>query len=106
MRKPVCTMLLAVLLMVQGGGFTVGPIRAFGEEAGWRTEFDAVCGQSENSMNMTVAELRAALEQCDKLKPVIETLEPTQRKVFLKRLQMCRNLLGYMLENRLKPEQK
>lgn len=106
MRKLVGITLLALILLVQGGGFTTGPVRAAGEETGWRAEFDAVCGQSENSMNMTVAELRAALEKCDALKDVIDKLEPTPRKVFLKRLQMCRNLLGYMLENRLKAEQK
>lgn len=94
-------MLLVVLLL--GGG---GPVRALAEEGGWRAEFDAVCGQSENSMTMTVAELRSAIEKCDRLKSVIETLEPTPRKVYLKRLQMCRNLLSYMLENRLKEERK
>jgi len=103
-RNSVCTVLLAVFLLAQGSGS--GPVRAFGEEAGWRTEFDRVCGQSENSMTMTAPELRAAIEKCDKLKADIETLEPTPRKVFLKRLQMCRNLLAYMLENRLKTEQK
>jgi len=76
-----------------------------GEDA-WRTEFDAVCGQSENSMNMTVAELKGALGRCDALKEQIEKLEATPRKVYLRRLQMCRNLLEYMLDSRLKGEQK
>lgn len=91
-------MLLIVLLS--------GAFPAFAGESGWRAEFDAVCGQSENSMNMTVAELRGAIEKCDRLKGAIETLEPTPRKVYLKRLQMCRNLFSYMLENRLKEERK
>lgn len=106
MGKLIGTMLLTALLLVQVGWVSTGPVLALAEETGWRVEFDAVCGQSENSMNMTVAELRGAIEKCDKLKVVIETLEPTPRKVYLKRLQMCRNLLGYMLENRLKAEQK
>src|SRR5690242_166627 len=67
---------------------------------GWKGEFDRVCGQSDNAMNMTVDELKAALAQCDALKSVIEGLEATPRKIYLKRLQMCRNLFGYMLESR------
>jgi hypothetical protein len=72
------------------------------EEKGWRTEFDAICGQTENTVDMTVADLRAALARCDRLRESIDRLEPTPRKVYQKRLQMCRNLLEYMLETKLK----
>jgi hypothetical protein len=72
----------------------------------WKAEFDRVCGQSDNAMNMTVDELKGALARCDALKSAIEGLEATPRKIYLKRLQMCRNLFGYMLESRLKGEQK
>jgi len=92
--------LLLVLTLFQSAG-----VAHAGEDA-WRTEFDLLCGQSENSMNMTAAELKGALGRCDALKEQIEKLEATPRKVFLKRLQMCRNLLEYMLESRLKTEQK
>ena len=106
MGRSLVAMMLVGMLLGQGVSFSAGPARAAAEEAGWRAEFDAVCGQSENSMTMTVAELRAALERCDKLKSVIDSLEPTPRKVYQKRLQMCRNLLAYMLETRLKENQK
>ena len=81
-----------------------GAIQAAGKD--WKGDFDRVCGQSDNAMNMTVDELKGALAQCDALKSVIEGLEATPRKIYLKRLQMCRNLFGYMLESRLKGEQK
>lgn len=101
MKRLAGTMLLISLLFCGGA-----PARTHAGEEGWRAEFDAVCGQSENTMTMTVAELRSAIEKCDRLKGAIEALEPTPRKVYLKRLQMCRNLLSYMLENRLKEERK
>ena len=37
-----------------------------------------------------------------RLKPKIEALEATPRKVYLKRLQMCRNLFAYLLEGKEK----
>lgn len=97
--------LVAVLLFSMGllhGGAAI----AGGGQSDWKAEFDALCGRSENSMTMTVAELKSAVEKCDALQRVIEGLEPTPRKVYLKRLQMCRNLLAYMLDSRLKEERK
>lgn len=68
----------------------------------WKVEFDAVCGQTDNAADMSVEELKIALGRCDALKPKIEALEATPRKVYLKRLQMCRNLFAYLLEGKEK----
>lgn len=70
--------------------------------AAWKAEFDAVCGQTDNAASMSVAELKQVLARCDALKPQIDALEATPRKVYLKRLQMCRNLFTYLLEGKEK----
>jgi len=66
----------------------------------WRAEFDDLCGKSQQAMEMSVAELQKLLERCDKLKPQIDALEASPRKVFLKRLQLCRDLYAYVLESK------
>lgn len=68
----------------------------------WKIEFDKICGQTDTAADMTAAELKKALEKCDALKPQLEALESTPRKVYLKRLQMCRNLFNYLLEGKEK----
>jgi len=68
----------------------------------WKADFDAICGQTDNAADMSAAELKKAIEQCDALQPKIEALEATPRKVYLKRLQMCRNLFTYLLEGKEK----
>jgi hypothetical protein len=73
----------------------VGPARA---EESWKQEFEEVCGKTDDSMNMTIDELKALMARCDKLKPLIESQEETTRKVYLKRLQMCRDLLAFIYE--------
>lgn len=73
----------------------VRPARA---EENWKQEFEEVCGKTDDSMNMTMDELKALMARCDKLKPLIEAQEETTRKVYLKRLQMCRDLLAYVYE--------
>ena len=73
----------------------VSPARA---EDAWKAEFEEVCGKTEDSMGMTKDELKALMARCDKLKPTIDAQEETVRKVYLRRLQMCRDLFAYVYE--------
>jgi C4-dicarboxylate-specific signal transduction histidine kinase len=72
---------------------------AWAEDA-WKQEFEQVCAQTDNAMNMTVEQLREYVTRCEKIKPAIEALEPSPRKVFLKRLQLCRDLYKYVLDSK------
>ena len=70
---------------------------AWGEEP-WRSDFDDICAKTDQAMTLTLPELNLLLERCGALQKVIETQEESVRKVYLKRLQMCRNLYAYMVE--------
>jgi len=71
---------------------------AYAEE-GWKTEFDDICMKTNEAMTLPKTEVKSLIERCDKLKPRIEVLEESARKVYLKRLQMCRDLFIYVLES-------
>lgn len=64
----------------------------------WKEEFDKVCARTQESMSLSVDELRTLVRRCDDLKPRIDGLEETERKVFAKRLKMCRDLYQYVLD--------
>jgi hypothetical protein len=66
----------------------------------WKKEFDDVCSKTEYSMAMSPAELKQLLERCDKLKLIIDTQDESTRKVFRKRLQLCRDLYDYVLRTK------
>jgi hypothetical protein len=70
----------------------------------WRKEFDDVCSKTQDAMVFTIDELKGLVGRCDKLKPQIEKLDESQRKVYLKRLRMCRDLYFYVLESREKKQ--
>lgn len=72
---------------------------ALGEEA-WLADFEQICSQTGEAMNLSVAELNAKLARCAELQKVIETRDESVRKVYLKRLQLCRNLYAYVLEHK------
>jgi hypothetical protein len=66
----------------------------------WKTEFEDICSKTQDSMAFTTDELKSLVDRCDALKPRIEKLDETQKKVYLKRLQMCRDLLVFVMQSR------
>ena len=68
----------------------------------WKKEFDDICVKTNESMNLSDEELRSLVARAEKLVPAIEKLDETQRKVYLRRLQKCRDLLSFVLESRKK----
>lgn len=71
---------------------------AYAEER-WKEQIMELCAKTDVAMSLTSEELKELVVGCDKLKPVIESLEETPRKVYRKRLQMCRDLFAYVLES-------
>lgn len=68
----------------------------------WKMEFDTVCAKSQDSGAIPFEELKELVTRCDKLRLRIDKLDETQKKVYLKRLQMCRDLFSFVLESREK----
>ncbi len=71
-------------------------------QADWKIEFEDICSKTQDAMSFTVEELKALIERADKLKPLVQKLDETERKVYLKRLQMCRDLFPFALEDKEK----
>ena len=69
-------------------------------EEDWLLEFEAVCSKTQDAMALPSDELRALLARCDKLKPRVEALDPSRRKVYARRLQLCRDLYRFVLDSR------
>ena len=78
------------------------------EQGDWKQEYAEICAKTQNSMALSVAELKDMVERCDKLQERINKLEgpraETEKKVFTKRLKMCRGLYKYVLDYKSKEE--
>jgi hypothetical protein len=66
----------------------------------WKKEFEDICNKTENSMALPTEELKSLVARCDKLKPVIDAQDESTKKVFRKRLQLCRDLYDFVLKSR------
>jgi hypothetical protein len=73
--------------------------RAYAQE-GWREEFDTVCAKTDVAMTLSEDELSDRIRRCDRLKERIEAEEESTRKVYLRRLGMCRDLYRYVLQSK------
>ena len=69
-------------------------------QGGWKAEYEAVCSKTDVAMTLSSEDLRALIVRCDKLKPQIEAEEESTRKVYLRRLKMCRELFQYVLDSK------
>ncbi len=65
----------------------------------WKTEFDDICSRTDQAMSLSKEEISALIERCDKVKLSIEQLDESQKKVYLRRLQLCRNLFVFTLDS-------
>lgn len=81
------------------GGFPFGPPILLAQDAGWKAEYESVCSDTDIAMTLSEEELKGRIARCDRLKPKIEAEEGSTRKVYLRRLRMCRELYNYVLEN-------
>jgi hypothetical protein len=72
------------------------------EQGDWKQEYAEICAKTQNAMELSVAELKDRIERSDKLQERINKLEgpqaETEKKVFTKRLKMCRELYSFALE--------
>lgn len=84
------------------GGSSASASQADTAKESWRTEFDNLCAKTEDAMTFSQEELTDLIRRCDGLRPQIEKLDESRKKVYLERLRKCRGLYEYVLEAKKK----
>ena len=95
-RSIILTALVCSLVLEIGFGFH--PAYSYADaQNDWKTEFEDICSKTDGAITQSKTEVKSLIDRCDALKPRIEKLEPSLAKVYMKRLQMCRDLLVFVL---------
>jgi hypothetical protein len=97
-----CALSLAFAVLALDAGALAGraALASARAEEAWSAEFEAVCSKTQDAMTLSDDELRSLIRRCDALKPAIDALDASRRKVYAKRLGMCRDLYAFVLESR------
>lgn len=89
-------------LLLQSAGF-FSPVLA---QVDWKQEYADVCAKTDMALELPSDELKGYIDRCDALRIRIEELDgkthATEKKVYLKRLKMCRDLYVFSLEYKSK----
>ena len=81
------------------GNPVVATLGSANAQQDWKQEYAAVCAKTQNAMNLSSEELRDYVDRCDKLQDRINELNgSSEKKVYAKRLKMCRDLYKYVLD--------
>lgn len=67
----------------------------------WKEEFNDICAKTQDAMALTEDELRTLIDRCDRLETVIMGLDESTKKVYLKRLKMCRDMYIFALDEKI-----
>lgn len=80
-----------------------GPSNAYAQQD-WKQEYSDICAKTQNAMELSTAELKEYVDRCDKLMDRIDKPDglqsATEKKVYSKRLKMCRDLYEFALEHK------
>jgi hypothetical protein len=98
-RRAFLVAVLAVATVLAAGAGRTARAQAPGD---WKKEFEEVCAKTQDAMALPMEELRSLVARCDRLKPQIDRLDESQRKVYGRRLQVCRDLYQFVIESREK----
>ena len=84
-----------------------GPANVYAQQD-WKQEFAEVCSKTRDAMALSIEELKSFIEICDKLLARIDQPDglqmETERKVYGKRLKMCRDLYDFALQQKIMKE--
>ena len=92
------TFISLLFLYFSHGNLIVGTLGSAYAQQDWKQEYADVCAKTQNAMLLSTNELKEYIARCDTLQGRINELEGgTERKVYGKRLKMCRDLYVFTL---------
>ena len=101
MKKLFCCFLVSALLLNLSPAFA-------GQEGEWKEEFGIVCGGTQGAVSLSVEKLQEYIGRCDKLEERLDELKggngSTEKKVYTRRLKMCRDVYQYTLQYKNREE--
>lgn len=89
------TSTLACLLVLSV--FATAPVLS-GEVIEWKEQFETICSQTTAAASLSAGQLQKLVNESDELLARLKLLEEPSVKVYIFRLEKCRDLFQFMLD--------
>ena len=93
------TFLSLFYLCFYHGNTIFGTLNTAYAQQDWKQKYADIFAKTKNAMDLSAAELKDNIDRCDNLQERINELNgsegATERKVYTKRLKMCRDLYEF-----------
>ncbi len=72
---------------------------SFANEQSWRYEYNSICGDTQKAVTLPGEEINALIDKCDKLLNEIKATDNPRKKIFIFRIEKCRNFYQYISDS-------
>lgn len=98
-KTPLYSLIAAAILVLSMDLFLIDNLSFADEEDAWKKEFNELCGHSNESMTLPAERLNYLIERCNKLISKIDAADNPRKKVYLFRIQKCRDLYQFIIDS-------
>ena len=72
---------------------------SFANEESWMDEYNSICGDTQKAIKMHSEELNILIDKCDKLLNKIKGSDNPRKKIFIFRIEKCKNFYQYIADS-------
>lgn len=71
-----------------------------GAAQSWKDDFERICGQTNDSESLSKEQLQTLVKESDELRKRLDQVNDPGKKVYVPRLEKCRNFFAFMAEKK------
>ena len=91
-RMPIRIFLVTIFICVSG--------LSFANEESWKDEYKSICGDTQEALLLPGKEINTLIDKCDKLLNKIKASDNPRKKIFIFRIEKCKNFYKYITDSR------
>jgi len=98
-KIPLYSIITIAILVLSIALFLIDSLSFADEEDAWKKEFDELCGHTNEAMALPAERLNQLIDRCNKFISKIEAADNPRKKVYLFRVQKCKDLYQFVIDS-------
>jgi len=73
---------------------------SYANEKSWMDEYNIICGDTQEAVQLPGEEIKTLIDKCDKLLNKIKAADNPRKKIFIFRIEKCRNFYQFIANSK------